>query len=348
MIFRGEATQIMPESVQREVVVTLQAESALEAQAERRITDHLIKTGIILPGAPREAYESAKLRLDPETIARITSNTKELFYDLFVKMAEQQYELDALKHKNTLTGLANRKMANKTFELLREQLKNEEEQNPMAVVNLDLDGFKIINDTYGHDVGNEVLKFVGKKLKTIRATDLAVHFSGDEFGLILSNLKPAKGQTLSETVEIIIAKIISSIEQTKELVFNNGNAIPLSLSASAGFKIVQPENSDDFFTVNEEADSASKLAKKCKGINTLKAGSTRIVDADKTKEEFLKEKGVSLDDYERSEEAGDFKRPATDLLSRITKQKNISVTPEMVASADEIMQRAAQDIKKLL
>ena len=263
-------------------------------------------------------------------------------------MAEQQYELDTLKHKNTLTGLANRKMADKTFELFREHLKTGEEKNPMAVVSLDLDGFKIVNDTYGHDVGNEVLKLVGKKLKSIRATDLAIHFSGDEYGLILSNLKPLKGETLSQTVEKIVVKIITSIEKIKTIELANGSVAPIKLSASAGFKIVQPENEDDFYTINEQADHASRLAKSCKGIETLKDGSTRVVDADKTKEAFLEEKGIPLEVYEESEEAGDFNRPANDLLLRTAKKENIIVTPNMLEETEKIMKRAAQEIKKLL
>lgn len=348
MTFNGDATQRMPESVQKEVMIALQAEAALDAQIDRTVRNYLVDKGIILPGAPIDAYEEAKEHLDPELLARIKNNTRKLSFDLFLKMAEQQYELDTLKHKNTLTGLANRKMADKTFELFREHLKAGEEQNPMAVVSLDLDGFKIINDTYGHGVGNEVLKLVGKKLKSIRATDLAIHFSGDEYGLILSNLKPLKGETLSQTVEKVVAKIILSIEKTKDIQLSNGSIVPISLSASAGFKIVQPENDDDFYTVNEQADSASKLAKNCKGIATLKAGSTRVVDADKTRETFLEEKGVPLEVYEKSEEAGDFNRPANNLLSRTAKKENKTVTPDMLTKTEEIMQRAAQEIKNLL
>ena len=113
-------------------------------------------------------------------------------------------------------------MADKTFEILKEHSIQDGNNEPMAVVDLDLDGFKIINDTFGHDVGNEVLKLVGRKLKAIRSTDLAIHFSGDEFGLILTGIKPIKGNTVSQTVEKIIAKLIKSLEETKELELASG------------------------------------------------------------------------------------------------------------------------------
>lgn len=348
MTFNGDVTQRMPESVQREVIVALQAQAALEKQIERITRNYLIKKGKLEPSATKEEFETAKAELSPETINTIAETTKNNSEDLFLQMAEQQYELDALKNKNTLTGLANRRMADKTFELLKEHSRQDGNNEPMAVVDLDLDGFKMINDTFGHDVGNEVLKLVGRKLKAVRSTDLTIHFSGDEFGLILTGLKPVKGVTVSQTVERIVAKLISSIEETKEIELLNGKVIPLSISASAGFKIVEPNGLEDFFTTNEQADSALKFAKKCKGVAGLKLGSTRVVDADKSKEDFLKEKNVPLEVYERSEEAGDFNRPATDLLSRTAKKQNKNITPQMIAEAEIIMREAVEKIKKIV
>jgi len=348
MIFNGDVTQRMSETAQREVIVALQANSALEKQIERITRNYLIDKNRLSPSATKEEFESAKASLDPETVARIAENTKKNSADLFLQMAEQQYELDVLKHKNTLTGLANRRMADKTFDLLKEHSKKEEQNEPMAVVNLDLDGFKIINDTFGHEAGNDVLKFVGKKLKSIRTTDLAIHFHGDEFGLILTGLRAAKGSTISQTVENIVSKIISTIEDTKELELSDGKKIPISLSASAGFKIIRPDSPEDFFTVNEQAEKGLELAKKCKGVTELKFGSSRVVNSDKTKEEFLEEKGISLEAYEKSEEAREFNRPASNLLARTANKHRKNVTTEMMSAAEQIMQEAAEKIKKLV
>ena len=348
MIFNGDTTQRVPESVQREVMVAHQVQAALEKQIERITRNFLIDKNKLHPAATREEFEAAKADLDPETVARIAENTKKNSEDLFLQMFEQQYELDTLKHKNTLTGLANRRMADKTFELLKEHSKKDGRNEPMAVVNLDLDGFKIINDTFGHEAGDQALRFVGKKLKAIRSTDLAVHFHGDEFGLILTGLKAAKGSTISQTVEKIVAKIILSIEDTKEIELLDGRKIPLSLSASAGFKVITPDSTDDFFTTNEHAEKGLELAKKCKGVIGIKSGSSRVVDSDKTKEEFLEEKGVALEAFEKSEEARDFNRPATDLLTRTARKHKKNVTTEMISAAEKIMQDAAEKIKNLV
>ncbi len=348
MTFNGDTTQRMPESMQREIIVILQAQASLEKQIERITRNYLIKKGKLDPSASKEEFEAAKGELSPETISNIIETTKSNSEDLFLQMAEQQYELDAIKNKNTLTGLANRRMADKTFELLKEHSRQDGNNEPMAVVDLDLDGFKMVNDNFGHDVGNEVLKLVGTKLKAVRSTDLTIHFSGDEFGLILTGLKPAKGLTLSQTVEMVVAKLISSIEETKELELSNGKIVPLTISASAGFKIVEPNGSEDFYTANSQADSALKFAKSCKGVSSLKLGSTRIIDADKTKEDFLNEKHISLEDYEHSEEAGKFNRPTLEALHNEAQKQNKIVTPEMIAKAEQIMREAVEKIKKIV
>ncbi len=97
---------------------------------------------------------------------------------------------EKMKHMAThdeLTGLANRA-------LLKEQLANliglHQRQNlQLAVLFIDLDGFKSINDTYGHDVGDELLIQLAQRLKdNIRTSDTLVRFGGDEFVLLLTGL----------------------------------------------------------------------------------------------------------------------------------------------------------------
>jgi diguanylate cyclase (GGDEF)-like protein len=91
------------------------------------------------------------------------------------------------KHQAThdpLTGLANRAMFT---EFLAHQLNlSERNQEPMAVLYLDLDNFKFINDTYGHGAGDELLKDAADRLRSeLRKSDMAARLGGDEFAVVL-------------------------------------------------------------------------------------------------------------------------------------------------------------------
>ncbi|EIC22290.1 diguanylate cyclase (GGDEF) domain-containing protein [Thiorhodovibrio frisius] len=115
--------------------------------------------------------------------------------------------LEALARFDALTGLANRA----TFEeALREELqRSERHQRRLAVLYLDLDGFKEINDTQGHKRGDEVLIEVAQVLKTCcRATDLAARHGGDEFALMLAEVADANAATaVAEKIRLAIGQL---------------------------------------------------------------------------------------------------------------------------------------------
>jgi diguanylate cyclase (GGDEF)-like protein len=86
-----------------------------------------------------------------------------------------------------LTGLANRVLLKDRINTAISFHKRQELQ--IAVLFIDLDGFKTINDTHGHDVGDELLVQVAEKLKScVRQSDTVVRFGGDEFVLLLTGL----------------------------------------------------------------------------------------------------------------------------------------------------------------
>jgi diguanylate cyclase (GGDEF)-like protein/PAS domain S-box-containing protein len=112
------------------------------------------------------------------------------------KLLEKQQQLDHLAHHDHLTGLPNRLYLAATLPALIEEAKNS--GNMLAVLFLDLDRFKHVNDSRGHDTGDKLLKTVAQRVRsTVRAQDLVVRMGGDEFVVILRGVSGT--ETVSET-----------------------------------------------------------------------------------------------------------------------------------------------------
>lgn len=110
-----------------------------------------------------------------------------VFYLLLKQMKTMQAQL-RLAFVDELTGLPNRRSFLQTLDRVWEQTARGEER--WAVLYLDLDKFKSINDSYGHDAGDEVIRAFGERLTgAIRKTDTAARLSGDEFAIILRDIE---------------------------------------------------------------------------------------------------------------------------------------------------------------
>ena len=102
------------------------------------------------------------------------------------KRAEE--EIEHLAYHDALTGLPNRKCLQDHIELALAQAQRS--GSKLAVLFLDLDRFKLVNDTMGHGVGDEVLRQVGARLRgCVRAGDTVARVGGDEFVLLLASVE---------------------------------------------------------------------------------------------------------------------------------------------------------------
>jgi diguanylate cyclase (GGDEF)-like protein len=118
-------------------------------------------------------------------------------------LAEKLQIAESLAERDPLTATLNRRGF--MTELHRTMSEMERYGTPAAVIYVDLDGFKGLNDNYGHAAGDAVLKHVGRLLmESVRDTDVVGRLGGDEFGVILSHVGPdearAKARVLGETV----------------------------------------------------------------------------------------------------------------------------------------------------
>ena len=159
-----------------------------------------------------------------------------------------EFELSRIAHYDALTGIPNRVLlADRMKQAIAQTAR---EQNMMAVCYLDLDGFKLINDTMGHEAGDQVLIKVAKRIgNTIRGGDTVARLGGDEFVVLL--LGQNKSEECVTTLERLLAAISLPI-----IVKNN----PITVGASIGVSIY-PLDDEDQDTLLRHADQAMYVAK---------------------------------------------------------------------------------------
>ncbi len=144
-----------------------------------------------------------------------------------------------LAYNDTLTTLPNRRFTETSLE--QEYMRAQRYGNPLSVVFMDLDYFKRVNDTYGHEQGDELLKYLGRNLsKMIRQSDIIGRFAGDEFVAILPETEIDEAHLQMNRIQ----------EWFSENPLRSGqNRIPISIS----FGIAS--------TKNDESNSAKSLLK---------------------------------------------------------------------------------------
>jgi diguanylate cyclase (GGDEF)-like protein len=128
-------------------------------------------------------------------------------YKVLLGLYHAERENRWLAHHDLLTGLPNRTMKRRRFdELLREQRSfSKTDLSPFTVLCLDLDGFKSINDRFGHATGDALLVAVANRLReSIRDIDFLCRIGGDEFVILLPSMTPAEVETVAQR---IIARI---------------------------------------------------------------------------------------------------------------------------------------------
>jgi diguanylate cyclase (GGDEF)-like protein len=118
-------------------------------------------------------------------------------------ITHQQQNLHRQITTDSLTGVSDRILLNSTLEQAARRV-DEEGQNA-SLVALDLDYFKDINDEYGHDVGDEVLKRVGATLRrSVRKSDSVFRFGGEEFILLFADIEPEQCMRIVEKLRLTI------------------------------------------------------------------------------------------------------------------------------------------------
>ena len=175
------------------------------------------------------------------------SNYVGLFSDITLTKKQQQ-SLESLAHYDMLTGLPNRTLFADRFSQAIAHSKREESM--LAVCFIDLDEFKPVNDTYGHEIGDQVLIEVAVRIKeNLRAQDTASRLGGDEFTLLLGDINSI------EQCEQAMNRIHEAIAQPYLY-----NGVSITIAASSGMT-VYPLDDADPDTLIRHADIAMYQAK---------------------------------------------------------------------------------------
>lgn len=192
-----------------------------------------------------------------------------IFMPLVRKVEKYNDTLMRLSMEDVLTGLKNRRALTKDFQVIQKVASRENKKFVVAVC--DLDKFKSINDTYGHDIGDLVLKSFSQILtKTLRPTDIIARMGGEEFVIILS-------ATDAQGAKVVLERLRQKTQESACRVGQGESAKKVKYTTSIGYvegPLGEATDLESYFKLADEALYRAKTG-----------GRNRIVDASGPSEE---------------------------------------------------------------
>ncbi|MEC7814893.1 MAG: EAL domain-containing protein [Pseudomonadota bacterium] len=165
------------------------------------------------------------------------------------ELKDYQRQLESMAHFDALTGLPNRVLLGDRLD--QAMRKADRHQKRLAVLFIDLDGFKKVNDTLGHEGGDELLKMVTRRISSeLRDTDTFARFGGDEFIVVLPELSQ------NEAVDDVVRRILLAVGRQTELAGR-----PVEVTASIGVTFYPQKEALDADQLLRQADQAMYAAK---------------------------------------------------------------------------------------
>jgi diguanylate cyclase (GGDEF)-like protein/PAS domain S-box-containing protein len=239
MLGRHPSERILPENA-REKVTEIWAELLNNKGGTRSRNENVTKDGRTILC---EWYNTPLVDQDGKVIgvASLVDDITErkLSEDIIWKQANY----------DALTGLPNRNMFHDR--LAQEMLKADRDKRPLALLLIDLDQFKKVNDTLGHDTGDLLLQEAGRRISDcVRHSDTVARLGGDEFTIILNELHD------NSHIEDVAQKIIRKLEDAFQL----GDEV-VHISGSTGITLY-PNDASDIDSLLKNADQAMYAAKK--------------------------------------------------------------------------------------
>jgi len=203
--------------------------------------------------ASRQIHQMADgdLPLEPLAVARHdeVGEMVDGFNFLVAKVRENEQRMTQLAHQDTLTNLPNRlsflMRAEQTIALFRRR------NSRLALMFIDLDGFKPVNDVYGHEAGDQLLQQVaGRLAEGFRKADMVARYGGDEFVVLLTDVRDP------DATAVLADKIIAKLSEPYRV-----NELEVVIGASIGVAFL-PDDAEDMDALIAQADAAMYDAKR--------------------------------------------------------------------------------------
>ncbi|MDX1795603.1 MAG: ammonium transporter [Hydrogenovibrio sp.] len=223
--------------------------------SEHQATTSMVDLAKAMNLQAQEQDFSKKIMVEPYSDASLIATYYNHVIQAFNHLSEEKEALIEETYKmanyDHLTGLAKRSVL--VNELGRAVDRLERQDQTYGLLFIDLDGFKAINDHYGHDAGDIVLSEVARRIQSvIRKTDLASRFGGDEFVILLENIQNESfAATIADKLINVIIQPIPLDDETEGVV-----------NASIGLKIFSQHGAHSVDHVLKEADKAMYEAKR--------------------------------------------------------------------------------------
>lgn len=192
--------------------------------------------------------QTAELTEHNEQLARVNGELRTLTDGLEETVRQRTTALVRQAQHDHLTGLPNRVLLEERLERSVETAKRHGRR--LALLFLDLDGFKLVNDTFGHDAGDDVLQQIGGRLAScLRSSDTLARFGGDEFVALISDVRR------SSDVDDVARALLACVAEPCRVL---GQAV--TLSASLGVSVF-PDDALDASALQRHADMAMYRSK---------------------------------------------------------------------------------------
>ena len=193
----------------------------------------------------RKPVHAAELRARVNVHLRLVLMLDQLAYSN-QRLAEANAELARLSYTDALTGIANRRHFDGVLET--EWRRGMRDSHPISVLLIDVDHFKHVNDEFGHQVGDQVLREVGRLLRAHaqRGADLAARYGGEEFVLVLPHTSAELAQTLAERLRAAVESLDLS------QILNTGRSLTISIGTSTQIPC-QDRNSAELLKLADDA-----------------------------------------------------------------------------------------------
>lgn len=219
------------------------------------------KSGVVSSARPRDRAPlderhqmpyAAPARSLPSEMAVLLGEIERLQEELRAERVRVK-ELEASAETDPLTGIFNRRGFDR--ELKRSLAYVKRYWTRAALMYVDLDGFKPVNDGHGHAAGDAILKAVATQLAgSVRASDTVARLGGDEFALVLWNLSEADAASKAWALEAAVGEVVIEWEGAM-----------LSVGASIGFAMLGP--SDELADILANADRAMYARKSARKLS---------------------------------------------------------------------------------